>query len=475
MQKTTHLLLLDDTGARLVLRGEAPQPLPPPPAGPAQLARLLESTPRTGWRWLVERRDEYAIPLTLPLTKGADRLALLERQQRQLQLDTCYHTPLEVVQRRTQRPEEDLLLCGLADPAPLKPWLEVFERKPSNLLGIHTPTLLYSRLSHKLPATNSFRLIIRPGATTLRMGLLSPTGRLCFSRNSPYPAEADAQQTTAEVAQFLRYLRGQKILPHGLDPHLILLHDLPGTAAIPSGLETLSEHPLQSLGPQALATAECPSMEALFLQLTLQGGNLPDLRPQALRQRARHQRLAHALRVGSLVVLGCSMIHTAQAYWHRAALTAQIQALQHQNHTLEGQAQALLQTLPHSHPDPEQLTTLEHLSHILKLRQQATQPLLERLAQTLEHYPELTLYRLQWNWPPLPSLNDIHPETLHLILEFSPHPESSPQAMDQLVNALAAWPSMQTPQVELAHPGDTEKAPLWRITLDVEGTLFGNL
>jgi hypothetical protein len=472
MQKTTHLLLLDDTGARLLHRGEAPQALPPPPAGPAQLARLLESKPRMGCRWLVERSDEYAMPLTLPLTKGADRQALLERQQRQLQLDTCYHTPMEIAQRKTPRPEEDVLLYGLGDPAPLKPWLEVFERRPGCLLGIHTPTLLYPRLSRRLPEPESFRLIIRPSARMLHMSLLSPAGRLCFSRNSPHPADAEAPQTIAEVAQFLRYLRSQKILPHAIDPHVILLHDLPGVQSTPPGLEALSEHPLHSLGPHELATPECPSMEALFIQSALQGGDLPDLRPLALRQKAGHQHLARALHAGSLVVLACSLTHTAQAYWHRTTLTAQIQALELQNRSQESQARSLIQTLPVTHPDPEQLATLTRISHTLALRQQVTHPLLERLARTLEQHPELTLHRLQWHWPPLPNLNDVRPEALHLTLEVSPRPESSSQTIDQLVNTLAAWPGVQTPQVELAHPGDADKAPLWRINLDAEGALF---
>lgn len=474
MQKTTHLLLLDDTGARLVLRGEAPQPLPPPPAGPAQLARLLESTPRTGWRWLVERRDEYAMPTTVPLARGRDRHALLAHQRRKLQLDSPYHCCLSLAQRTEPRPEEDVLLCGLSDAQSLAPWLAVFAAHPGRLLGIHTPALLSAALGPRLPAPGDYRLLIQPGENLLRLSCLGPTGALHFSRSTPHPEPLAA--AGSEVSQLLRYLRSQKTLPAQASPQLILISPSAPGPEITASLDGISEHPLHHLSPQQLAGQPCPDLASLFIQLALDARRAPDLRPTSLCRARQHQQLGQALGLGAGLALVSCLSYAAQTYWSSLDLDEEAARLQQQTQALEQQARTRLSQRPARHLSPEQLGRLEALDQRLHTRQQPPRPLLERVAEVLGQHPEFQLQQLEWYWPPLATTNGgPTPEHEHLQLQLEVRPTSATdgQAIDRLAARIGNWPGAGTPRVDMGHQLNGDAPPRWRISIDLDTTNHG--
>jgi hypothetical protein len=443
------------------------------------LARLLDEAPRMRCRWLVTRSDEYTLPVTQPLTRGADRVALLAHQRRQLQLESPYHTSLSLQRRPQPRPEEDILLCGLADAASLAPWLEIFTSRPARLLGIHTPALLSPALAPRLPGSGHFRILIQPEQARLRLTCLGPEGALRFSRSTPHTAPLEA--AGGELIQLLRYLRSQKMLGAQETPRLILIStDNGAEAMLTPQLAALPDTPLSCMSPIQLAAQGAPHAHAqthvlpldrLFHQLAFESRQAADLRPEPLRQAHRQRQLGLILGGGAGLLLTTCLAYAGQSYWTHLELEDELARMRQQTRTLEQETQTRLSQLPGPPLAAAQITRLQALEQRLAARQHGPRALLEQLAQTLAQHPELQLQQLDWHWPPLtaePPSTPGTPDRLQLQLELSPAEAADVQAIDQLATRLGAWPGATAPRVELGHPPNDDSLPRWRISLDLE-------
>ncbi|MGH8733233.1 MAG: hypothetical protein ACREVB_06075, partial [Burkholderiales bacterium] len=149
----------------------------------------------------------------VPLVRGRDRAALVQRRLAQRYRDTRLAAALSLGQVSTpQRRNERLLLASFTNTQQFVPWLDALEEAGARLAGVYSVPLLAPALAARLGVRGERSLIVSANRAGLRQCFVEG-GKLRFARLErtvdmvPQALAAFARSETLRLAQYLSTLR----------------------------------------------------------------------------------------------------------------------------------------------------------------------------------------------------------------------------------------------------------------------------
>jgi hypothetical protein len=199
----------------------------------------------------------------VPLLRGSDREAIVQRRLAQRYRDTRLATALSLGQvAGPQRRNERLLLASFTNTQQFAPWLDALEEAGARLAGVYSVPLLAPALAARLGARGPRTLVVTANRAGLRQCFIED-GRLRFARLErtvemvPQALAAFARSETLRLAQYLTTLRA---LARDSGP-------LQALVIAPRGERAIFEQALVSDGRVAFRTIDgAQALEALKLR-----------------------------------------------------------------------------------------------------------------------------------------------------------------------------------------------------------------
>ena len=149
----------------------------------------------------------------VPLLRGADREAIVQRRLAQRYRDTRLAAALSLGQvAAPQRRNERLLLASFTNTQQFAPWLDALEEAGARLAGVYSVPLLAPALAARLGARAPRALVVTANRAGLRQCFIED-GKLRFARLEravdmvPQALAAFARSETLRLAQYLATLR----------------------------------------------------------------------------------------------------------------------------------------------------------------------------------------------------------------------------------------------------------------------------
>jgi hypothetical protein len=214
----------------------------------------------------------------VPLLRGADRDAVVQRRLAQRYRDTRLAAALSMGQVATpQRRNERLLLTSFTNTQQFAPWLDALEESGARLAGVYSVPLLAPALAARLAPRAQRIIVVTLNRAGLRQSFIED-GKLRFARlertvdMAPHALAAFARSETLRLAQYLATLRA---LPRDGGPLQALVVAPPGErAAFEQALASDARVVFQTLDPAQARDAirlrrvpEGSAAEALYLHL----------------------------------------------------------------------------------------------------------------------------------------------------------------------------------------------------------------
>ncbi len=171
----------------------------------------------------------------IPLLRGADREAVVQRRLAQRYRDTRLAAALSLGTLSTaERRNERLLLASFTNTQQIAPWLDALEESDARLAGVYSVPLLAPALAAKLGAKRGRSLIVTANSAGLRQSYVED-GKLRFARLErtvemvPHALAMFVHTETQRLAQYLATLRA---LPREGAPVQVVVVAPPGQRAI---------------------------------------------------------------------------------------------------------------------------------------------------------------------------------------------------------------------------------------------------
>jgi hypothetical protein len=149
----------------------------------------------------------------VPVLRGADREAVVQRRLAQRYRDTRLAAALSLGQVTTpQRRNERLLLASFTNTQQFTPWLDALEESGARLAGVYSVPLLAPALAARLGARGQRTLVVSANRAGLRQCFVE-NGRLRFARLErtvemvPQALAAFVRSETLRLTQYLTTLR----------------------------------------------------------------------------------------------------------------------------------------------------------------------------------------------------------------------------------------------------------------------------
>jgi hypothetical protein len=214
----------------------------------------------------------------VPLLRGGDREAILQRRLAQRYRDTRLAAALSLGPvAGPQRRNERLLLASFTNTQQFAPWLDALEESGARLAGVYSVPLLAPALAARLGARGPRALVVTANRAGLRQCFIED-GKLRFARLErtvdmvPQALAAFARSETLRLAQYLTTLRA---LPRDGAPLPALVVAPPGQRAVfEQGLVSDARVVFQTIDSAQAAAAiklrqvpEGAAAEALYLHL----------------------------------------------------------------------------------------------------------------------------------------------------------------------------------------------------------------
>ena len=227
----------------------------------------------------------------VPLLRGADRSAVVQRRLAQRYRDTRLAAALSLgAVSGPQRRNERLLLASFTNTQQFAPWLDALEEAGARLAGVYSVPLLAPALGARLGGSLSARapriLVVTANRAGLRQSFID-NGKLRFARLErtvdmvPQALAAFARSETLRLAQYLVTLRA---LPRDGGP-------LPALVVAPPGERAVFEQTLVSDARVQFHTADAAqALQAAGLRAAPEGAGAESLYLQlAARKPPREQ------------------------------------------------------------------------------------------------------------------------------------------------------------------------------------------
>lgn len=167
----------------------------------------------------------------IPLLRGSDRAAIVQRRLAQRYRDTRLAAALSLGQATTgERRNERLLLASFTNTQQLAPWLDALEESGARLAGVYSVPLLAPALAARLGVRAGRALIVTANRAGLRQCYVDQ-GRLRFARlerTVEMVPQALAMFVRSETQRLAQYLVTLRALPREGAPVQALVIAPPG-------------------------------------------------------------------------------------------------------------------------------------------------------------------------------------------------------------------------------------------------------
>jgi len=166
-------------------------------------------------RLLVDVIEEEFRQIRIPLLRGSDRGAILQRNYAKYFRTSEYRFAISQAVEKKTRKEEKLLLIGLTNQYLLEPWLKIIEETRTPLSGIISLPLLSENYVKELKSEHeTIILVSQQVPSNLRQSVFTD-GRLVLSRLVPIASfyQGDyASDVLRDIESTQRYLISQRIV-----------------------------------------------------------------------------------------------------------------------------------------------------------------------------------------------------------------------------------------------------------------------
>jgi hypothetical protein len=344
----------------------------------------------------------------IPLLRGADRDAVVQRRLAQRYRDTRLAAALSLGEVKTaERRNERLLLASFTNTQQLAPWLDALEESDARLAGVYSVPLLAPALAAKLRVKGGRCFVVSANRAGLRQCYVEDR-KLRFARlerTVEMTPQALALFVGAETQRLVQYLATLRALPREGAPVRVVVIAPPGERAVFE--QALSSD--ERVQFQIVEMAEALRMtglrlvpqgtlaEALYLHLA---ANKPPREQFASRDDRRRYVIWQLQRAivgaGALGFAACALY--AGAYWLDAAAVRERAA----NQTQEARAAAeqyerITAAFPVTRTSTENVkVTVAEFKRIAE-RSASPEGAFAHVSSVLESFPQMELDALNWS------------------------------------------------------------------------------
>lgn len=377
----------------------------PLPGDIEQFRQYLEARKDHHFLMLVNVAEEGYQLETVPVLRGEERRALIQRKMNQNFPATLLNAAFSLNFSKGWRKDERLLLCALTHPASFDPWLGALRMTQQPFIGLYTVAQLGPLLLKQAGVRSETCLLLTLQDHTLRESLIV-RGHSHFSRLTPLldlSAMSLGEQFATEVSRLYQYLGSQRlVVQDACLPVYVLVHPaaLAEVRRYCPDTDRLRFHFLdthQLAGRIGLHERPADSRtETLFLHLLARHTPTQQFAGEGLRRDYHLSLTRLSLIYGSSLLLLGSLALSGLRWQQTQALEDQTQTLVQATRTLDQRYRGITATFPRIDVGFDELQALTR--HYLELEQQTRQPLpaWRQLSMVLDQAPEIELDHLEW-------------------------------------------------------------------------------
>ncbi len=166
-------------------------------------------------RLLVDLIEEEFRQIKIPLLRGSDRQAIVDRNFTKYFRTSEYRFAISQSVEKKTRKEEKLLMIGLTNQYLLEPWLRVIEETSTPLSGIISLPLLSENYMKQLPSEHKAVILVSQQVPSNLRQSVFVDGKLVLSRLVPIASfyQGDyASDLLRDIESTQRYLISQRIV-----------------------------------------------------------------------------------------------------------------------------------------------------------------------------------------------------------------------------------------------------------------------
>ncbi len=343
----------------------------------------------------------------VPLLRGGDREAVVQRRLAQRYRDTRLAAALSLGQVSTpQRRNERLLLASFTNTQQFAPWLDALEEAGAKLAGVYSVPLLAPALAARLGARGPRALVVSANRAGLRQCFVE-NGKLRFARlerTVEMVPQALAAFVRSETLRLMQYLGTLRALPRDGAP-------LQAFVVAPPGQRAEFEHALVSDarvvfqtvdGAQALQAVglrqapEGTGAEALYLCLAARKPPREQFASSAERRRYTVWQLQRAVvAAGALGFAACALYGGSR--WLEVMDVSGRAASQSREAKLAAeQYQRITSTFPVTETTTENLRVAVLEFRRIAERSLAPEAAFMHVSRVLEQFPQMEVDAINW-------------------------------------------------------------------------------
>ena len=343
----------------------------------------------------------------VPVLRGSDREAVVQRRLAQRYRDTRLATALSLGQVATpQRRNERLLLASFTNTQQFTPWLDALEESGARLAGVYSVPLLAPALAARLGARGQRTLVVTANRAGLRQCFVEG-GRLRFARLErtvemvPQALAAFVRSETLRLTQYLTTLRA---LPREGAPVQALVIAPPGErAAFEQVLVSDSRLVFQTIdgaeAQRALKLSRVPEgtgAEALYLQLAARKPPREQFASRGDRRRYFIWQLSRAMVAAGAVSFAACALFAGSRWLEASDLRERAAAQGREARSAAEQYQRITSSFPVTETTTENLRVA--VLEFRRIAEHSATPdaSLIHVARVLEQFPQMEIDALSW-------------------------------------------------------------------------------
>jgi hypothetical protein len=344
----------------------------------------------------------------IPLLRGADRDAVVQRRLAQRYRDTRLAAAISLGPVRTaERRNERLLLASFTNTQQLAPWLDALEESDARLAGVYSVPLLAPVLAARLGVKGGRCFVVTANRAGLRQCYVE-AGKLRFARlehTGEMTPQALALFVRSETQRLAQYLATLRVLPREGAPVKVVVVAPPGEGALfEQALGSDARLQFQTIDMRQAArmtglsgVPEGAAAEALYLHLAARKPPREQFANRDDRRRYVIWRLQRAIvGAGALGFAACALY--ASAHWMEAAAVRERAAMQAQEaRTAAEQYARITAAFPATQTSNENVKVA--VAQFKQIAEHSASPdsALAHVSRALERFPQMELDALNWS------------------------------------------------------------------------------
>ena len=344
----------------------------------------------------------------VPLLRGADREAIVQRRLAQRYRDTRLATALSLGEAPTaERRNERLLLASFTNTQQLSPWLDALEEAGARLAGVYSVPLLAPALGARLGAKSGRALVVTATRAGLRQCYID-NGKLRFARlerTIDMVPQALAMFVRSETHRLAQYLVTLRALPREGAPVQVLVVAPPGQKevfeqALTSDARLVFHTIDYAQALQAVRLRKVPEAaraEALFLHLA---ATRPPREQFASRQDRRRYLVWQLQRgivaAGAAGFVGC-LLYGGAKWLEVLELRERATTQQHEARAAAEQYERITASFPVTQTSSENLKVAVVEFRRIAERSASPERALAHLSNVLARFPQIEIDAINWS------------------------------------------------------------------------------